>query len=84
MPEVKIKDFPITNEPVLTYLKGSKERKELEAALEKTAATTHDVPIVIGEKEYKTDDVRYQVSSKWYEFCERMSTYVWAVVGDAA
>lgn len=61
VPEVKIKDFPIRNEPILGYLKGSKERKELEAALEKTAACTHEVPIIIGDKEYKTDDVRYQV-----------------------
>lgn len=58
---MKVKDFPLLNEPVLTYLKGSKERAELEAALKATAATTHDVPIIIGDKEYRTNDVRYQV-----------------------
>ena len=61
VPEVKISDFGVKNEPVLEYLKGSKERKELEEALKKTSATTEDVPIVIGDKEYKTDDARYQV-----------------------
>ncbi|EFA05239.1 delta-1-pyrroline-5-carboxylate dehydrogenase, mitochondrial [Tribolium castaneum] len=61
VPEVKISDFGVKNEPVLQYLKGSKERKELEEALKKTAATTEEVPIVIGDKEFKTDDVRYQV-----------------------
>ncbi|XP_044260944.1 delta-1-pyrroline-5-carboxylate dehydrogenase, mitochondrial [Tribolium madens] len=61
VPEVKISDFGVKNEPVLPYLKGSKERKELEEALKKTAATTEEVPIVIGDKEFKTDDVRYQV-----------------------
>jgi hypothetical protein len=43
------------------YLKGSKERKELVAALQETAATCEDVPIVIGDEEIRTNDVRYQV-----------------------
>lgn len=50
------------NEPVLEYLKGSKEQKELCAALEDTACTTEEVPIIIGDKEYRTKDVRYQVA----------------------
>lgn len=61
MPEVKLNDFPARNEPILEYRKGSNERKALEAALQKTASTTEDVPIVIGDKEYKTDEIRYQV-----------------------
>ncbi|KAK9753936.1 Aldehyde dehydrogenase family [Popillia japonica] len=61
VPEVKVDDFDVKNEPVYQYLKGSKERTELEKALKETAGKTEDIPIVIGDKEYKTDDVRYQV-----------------------
>jgi len=31
------------------------------AALQETAATCEDVPIVIGDEEIRTNDVRYQV-----------------------
>lgn len=61
VPDTKLPDFPIKNEPILAYLKNSKERAELEAALKKTASTVEEVPIIIGDKEYKTEDVRYQV-----------------------
>lgn len=61
LPELNINDFGVKNEPVFEYLKGSKEQKELYAALAETARTTEEVPIVIGDKEYKTSDVRYQV-----------------------
>lgn len=61
VPDIKLPDFPAKNEPVLTYLKGSKERKEIEAAIKKTASQVEEVPIVIGDKDYKSDDVRYQV-----------------------
>lgn len=61
VPDIKLPDFPAINEPVLEYLKGSKERKELEAALKKTASAVEEVPIIIGDKEYKSNDVRYQV-----------------------
>lgn len=61
VPEVKIDDFHVKNEPVLSYLKGSKERKELVAALQETSATCEDAPIVIGDEEIRTNDVRYQV-----------------------
>lgn len=58
---MRISDFGVKNEPVLSYLKGSKERTELEAALKETAGKTEEVPIVIGDKEFKTNEVRYQV-----------------------
>lgn len=61
VPDIKLPDFPAKNEPVLQYLKGSKERKEIEAAAKKIAGTVEDVPIVIGDKDYKSSDVRYQV-----------------------
>ncbi|XP_017777625.1 PREDICTED: delta-1-pyrroline-5-carboxylate dehydrogenase, mitochondrial [Nicrophorus vespilloides] len=57
----KIPDFPVKNEPVYGYMKGSPERKELEDALNKMSKETRDVPIVIGDKEFKTDNVKYQV-----------------------
>lgn len=64
IPDIKINDFGIKNEPILGYLKGSKERAELEKALQATAAKQEDVPIVIGDEEIRTNDVRYQVNIK--------------------
>ncbi|KAG5891105.1 hypothetical protein JTB14_028493 [Gonioctena quinquepunctata] len=61
VPEWKINDFGVKNEPVYEYLKGSCERVELEKVLKETAGKTEDVPIVIGDKEFRTKDVRYQV-----------------------
>nr|XP_022912715.1 delta-1-pyrroline-5-carboxylate dehydrogenase, mitochondrial [Onthophagus taurus] len=61
VPELKVDDFGVKNEPVLGYLKGSKERAELEQALKETASKTEDVPIVIGNEEIRTNEVRYQV-----------------------
>lgn len=37
-----------TNEPILEYKKGSKEREALEKALEEFANKTTDVPLRIG------------------------------------
>lgn len=61
VPTTKFNNYSIENEPILTYLKGSKERSELEAALKKTADNCEDVPIVIGTEEIRNKDVRYQV-----------------------
>ena len=58
--DISVSDFKIKNEPVLGYLPGSKERSDLEAALNKYSDVTEDVPIVIGGKEYRTDQVHYQ------------------------
>lgn len=41
------------NEPVLSYLAGSKERKSLEAELEKQAGRVVDIPLIIGGKEIR-------------------------------
>ena len=43
------------------YLKGSKEREELQAALEKHGNKIEDIPIVVGSEEIRTDKPRYQV-----------------------
>ena len=59
--DIQVSDFGVQNEPILGYLPGSAERAALEASLQKYKDTTEDVPIIIGGKEYRTDDVRYQV-----------------------
>lgn len=59
--EPKIDDFQVKNEPVLSYLPGSQERRDIEAALKKVASTCEEVPIIIGGQEYRTKDVRHQV-----------------------
>merc|ERR1711962_358637 len=58
--DIAVTDFTVKNEPVLGYLAGSTEREELSAALARHQDVTEDIPIVIGGKEYRTDDVRYQ------------------------
>ncbi|OEK02265.1 1-pyrroline-5-carboxylate dehydrogenase [Roseivirga sp. 4D4] len=45
-----------TNEPVLDYAPGSKERKELQAALAEARAQQIDVPMYIGDQEVSTDN----------------------------
>jgi len=59
--DITVSDFKVKNEPVLGYLQGSPERAALEESLKKYRDHTEDVPIIIGGKEYRTDDVRYQV-----------------------
>lgn len=61
VPEPKIEDFGIKNEPILDYLPGSEERRALECALKETASKCEDIPIIIGGEEFRTKDVRYQV-----------------------
>jgi len=59
--DIAVTDFTVKNEPVLGYMPGSQERSDLEAALKRHQDVTEDIPIIIGGKEYRTDDVRYQV-----------------------
>lgn len=61
IPDSNLKDFTVENEPILTYRKDSEERKALKKALKATASKCEEVPIVIGGKEYKTDQVMHQV-----------------------
>ena len=58
--DIQLKDFKVKNEPILGYMPGSKERAELEAALKKHADKVEECPIIIGGKEYRTDNVQYQ------------------------
>lgn len=45
----------------LEYLHGSNERKEIEKALKTVSDHVEDIPIVIGNEQITTKDVRYQV-----------------------
>jgi 1-pyrroline-5-carboxylate dehydrogenase len=53
-------EFEAKNEPILGYVKGSKERRILESALEQYSKEPLDIPIIIGGKEYRTDKIVYQ------------------------
>jgi len=59
--DIQVSDFGVKNEPIYGYLPGSPERAALESSLQKYNNSMEDVPIIIGGKEYRTDDVRYQV-----------------------
>jgi len=59
-------DFPLENEPVLSYKKGCPERAELEKVLDKMSNECEEVPLVIGDEEIKTDLCRYQVMVCFY------------------
>ncbi len=48
--------FPV-NEPVMGYLPGSPEKKELKAKLKELAAKKIEIPLVIGGQEVKTGDM---------------------------
>ena len=57
-----IYSFPLpANEPVLTYLKGSPERKALEKELERQKGIELDIPLIIGGKEVRTGNTGHVV-----------------------
>ena len=58
----RLANYKAENEPMPEYRPGSKEFLELENALKKYQAGVTDVPIVIGDQELTSSDVRYQVS----------------------
>lgn len=60
--DFNLSDFNVENEPILGYRKGSKERQELELALDKAKNEVKDIPIMIAGEEIRTKDERYQVS----------------------
>lgn len=61
VPIPNIPELPLINEPVLTYKKGSKERNDLEKVLSEMSQNCVDVPLIIGDEEIRTDNVKYQV-----------------------
>lgn len=56
-----VPELKLYNEPVLEYRKGSAERKQLEKKLQEASSTCEDIPIVIGNEEFRTNSVRCQV-----------------------
>merc|ERR1712001_84547 len=74
--DLEIQDFKVVNEPILGYLQGSKERTALETALAKHGSQCEDIPIVIGGKEYRTDNVQYQVMP--HDHQKKVAKFYWA------
>jgi len=74
--DIELKDFKIKNEPVLSYLPGSQERQDLEAALSALDGVTEDIPIVIGGKEYRTEHVQYQPMP--HDHQKKVAKFYWA------
>ena len=54
-------NYQAVNEPIYGYEPGSTERNELEAKLKEYNSKVHEVPIIIGDEEIRTDEVRMQV-----------------------
>lgn len=76
IPNLNVKDFGIENEPVLEYLNGSKESVEIKARLKHVSENCEDVPIVIGDKEFRTDAIQYQVMP--HNHSKRIASFYYA------
>lgn len=53
--------FTVKNEPILEYLNDSSERKHLNDALKNVSENVEEIPIIIGDEKFTSNDVRYQV-----------------------
>lgn len=60
-PKFDFDTYTAVNEPMPDYAPGSKERQLLEDTLKKYEGKVEDIPIVVGDKEIRTDQVKYQV-----------------------
>jgi len=74
--DLEVTDFKVVNEPILGYLPGSQERTALEASLAKYSGECEDIPIIIGGKEYRTDNVQYQVMP--HDHSKKIAKFYWA------
>ena len=74
--DIEVKDFNIVNEPILGYLPGSQERKDLEASIAKYSGQTEDIPIIIGGKEFRNDNVQYQPMP--HDHSKKVAKFYWA------
>uniref|UniRef100_A0A8P4GDW2 Multifunctional fusion protein n=1 Tax=Dicentrarchus labrax TaxID=13489 RepID=A0A8P4GDW2_DICLA len=52
----------VKNEPILGFMEGSAERKELLKALDSLKGRTEEIPCVVGDERVWTKDIRYQLS----------------------
>ena len=66
-PKFDYENYTAKNEPMPDYAPGSKDRQLLEETLAKYEGKVEDIPIVIGDKEIRTDQVKYQVCVSIYD-----------------
>ncbi|XP_057322437.1 delta-1-pyrroline-5-carboxylate dehydrogenase, mitochondrial [Microplitis mediator] len=59
--DINLKEIPLVNEPILSYKKNSRERDDLIETLKHKSTECQDIPIVIGDEEIRTDNIKYQV-----------------------
>lgn len=52
----------VKNEPILSFLEGSEERRDLQEALDGLKGQTEEIPCVVGDEHIWTKDVRFQLS----------------------
>lgn len=71
-----IPDVKLYNEPVLDYRKDSHEREQLVVKLQEMSNTCEDVPIVIGDEEIRTNNVRQQVMP--HNHSKSIASFYWA------
>lgn len=66
------------NEP-LTDFESVDVKNKLKEALDAVNAECKEIPIVIGGKEYRTDDAKYQVSvcNQNFNMCYVLFSYIW-------
>lgn len=56
-----MENYHAVNEPICMYKMGTKERAELDKALEKFNSKVFDIPVVIGDEEVRTGRVESQL-----------------------
>lgn len=71
-----VDEFTVANEPMLSYLPGSKERQALQDALNELKDTCTEVPIVVGGKEIRTSEARYHTAP--FDHSKKVAKYYWA------
>ncbi|KAK8775262.1 hypothetical protein V5799_031392 [Amblyomma americanum] len=79
-----VDEFTVANEPMLSYLPGSKERQALQDALNELKDTCTEVPIVVNGKEIRTSEPRYHTAP--FDHSRKVAKYYWAskeVIQDA-
>lgn len=70
------RSLSVKNEPVYSFEKDSKERLEVEEALKQIELNTRLIPVVIGGKEFFTDNIQYQVSP--YRHNQKIAQFAYA------
>lgn len=66
----------VENEPVLGYVSGSQELKELESALNDLMSECVDVPLVVNGQKFRTKNVQEQ--SCPFDHKKKVARFHWA------